>query len=285
LERSHHDQRARQSVESDLDTSSVRSAVGSLAGQRVDGVIVIAPVESAARGLRDLRPGLPVVAVEAGYSGEIPVVSVDQLSGAKLATDHLLALGHRTVWHVAGPAEWLEARERIEGWPDSLSSAGVTAPPMLRGDWSPESGYRAGLELAGTPGVSAVFAANDQMALGVMHAFHERNVKVPDDISVVGFDNIPEAAFLTPALTTVHQDFDEVGRRGLWLLMGIMTAMSNPPLRPAGLRPLSFHAEVLQRPGRQHATHLRLGVGVPDKTGVRAQRCVLRASSTTPAWS
>jgi DNA-binding LacI/PurR family transcriptional regulator len=206
----------------DLDAASVRSAVATLAGQRVDGVIVIAPVESAARGLRDLRPGLPVVAVEAGYRGEVPVVSVDQFSGAKLATDHLLALGHRTIWHVAGPADWLEARERVEGWRDSLSQAGVMAPPMLRGDWSPESGYRAGLELAGTAGMSAVFAANDQMALGIMHAFYERGVKVPDDVSVVGFDNIPEAAFLTPSLTTVHQDFDEVGRRGLRLLMGII---------------------------------------------------------------
>lgn len=123
---------------------------------------------------------------------------------------------------VAGPADWLEARERVEGWRDSLTQAGVMAPPMLRGDWSPESGYRAGLELAGTAGVSAVFAADDQMALGVMHAFYERGVKVPDDISMVGFDNIPEAAFLTPSLTTVHQDFDEVGRRGLRLLMDII---------------------------------------------------------------
>lgn len=206
----------------DLDADSVRSAVATLADQPVDGAIVIAPRESAAQGLRTLRPGLPVVAVEAGYRGEIPVVSVDQFTGAKLATDHLLALGHRTVWHVAGPADWLEARERVEGWRDSLTAAGVVAPALLRGDWSPESGYRAGLELADTPGVTAVFAANDQMALGIMHAFYERDVKVPDDISVVGFDNIPEAAFLTPSLTTVHQDFDEVGRRGLRLLMGII---------------------------------------------------------------
>ena len=206
----------------DLDAASVRSAVEALAGQSVDGVIVIAPREGAARGLRDLRPGLPVVAVEAGYGGEIPVVSVDQYAGAQLATNHLLSLGHHTVWHVAGPADWLEARERREGWQASLTAAGVPAPPVLHGDWSPDSGYQAGLELAEKPDVTAVFAANDQMALGMMHAFYERGVRIPADVSVVGFDNIPEAAFLIPSLTTVHQDFDELGRRGLQLLVDIM---------------------------------------------------------------
>lgn len=206
----------------DLDASSVRSAVAALAAQPVDGAIVIAPREGAAQGLRDLRPGLPLVAVEAGYGGETPVVSVDQFGGAQLATEHLLSLGHRTVWHIAGPADWLEARERIEGWRSSLADAGAAAPPLLRGDWSPESGYRAGLELAERPEVTAVFAANDQMALGAMHAFHERGMRVPANVSIVGFDNIPESAFLIPSLTTVYQDFDEVGRRGLQLLVDIM---------------------------------------------------------------
>lgn len=205
-----------------LDRESVRTAVGSLAGQAADGVIVIAPSEHAAHGLSDLRPGLPVVAVEAGYASEVPVVSVDQAAGARLATEHLLALGHETVRHVAGPADWLEARERVEGWRAALDDAGRVAGPILRGDWSPESGYQAGLELVEKPDLTAVFAANDQMALGVMHALHERGVRVPDDVSVVGFDNIPESAYLTPSLTTVHQDFNEVGRRGLRLLVDLM---------------------------------------------------------------
>jgi DNA-binding LacI/PurR family transcriptional regulator len=215
-----------------LDATSVRSAVAALAGQPVDGAIVIAPREGAAQGLRDLRPGLPLVAVEAGYSGETPVVSVDQFSGARLATEHLLSLGHRTVWHVAGPADWLEARERIEGWRASLADSGAATPPLLRGDWSPESGYRAGLDLADYPEVTAVFAANDQMALGVMHAFYERDLRVPADISIVGFDNIPESEFLTPSLTTVHQDSDEVGRRGLKLLVEIMEGESERAPQP-----------------------------------------------------
>jgi len=233
-----------------LDASSVRSAVDALAGQSVDGVIVIAPRESAARGLRDLRPGLPVVAVEAGYGGEIPVVSVDQFAGARLAVDHLLSLGHRTVWHVAGPADWLEARERVEGWQASLTGAGVAAPPALRGDWSPDSGYQAGLELAANPDVTAVFAANDQMALGVLHAFYERGVRVPADVSVVGFDNIPEAAFLIPSLTTVHQDFEELGRRGLKLLVDIMDEGHDAADAPSRVPPALVTRQSTAAPGR-----------------------------------
>src|SRR6266566_1608821 len=201
-----------------LDASSVRAAVDALAGQSVDGVIVIALRESAARGLRDLRPGLPVVAVEAGYGGEIPVVSVDQFAGARLAVDHLLSLGHRTVWHVAGPADWLEARERVEGWQASLTTA--------------------------------VFAANDQMALGVLHAFYERGVRVPADVSVVGFDNIPEAAFLIPSLTTVHQDFEELGRRGLKLLVDIMDEGHDAADAPSRVPPALVTRQSSAAPGR-----------------------------------
>ncbi|WP_345635714.1 LacI family DNA-binding transcriptional regulator [Rugosimonospora acidiphila] len=205
------------------DAGSVRRSVEALADQSVDGVIVIAPREDSARGVSEFQGGLPIVAVEAGYAGgDVPVVSVDQFTGARLATDHLLELGHRTVWHVAGPADWLEAQERVEGWRASLADAGVPAPPLIRGDWSPASGYRAGLDLAARPGASAVFVANDEMALGLLHALSERGVRVPQDVSVVGFDSIPESEFFIPALTTVRQDFDELGRRGLELLVDLM---------------------------------------------------------------
>ncbi|GIH14763.1 LacI family DNA-binding transcriptional regulator [Rugosimonospora africana] len=205
-----------------LDAGSVRRGVQALADQSVDGVIVIAPQEDSARGASEMHGGLPIVAVEAGYGGDVPVVSVDQFAGARLATDHLLELGHRTVWHVAGPADWLEAQERVEGWRASLAEAGLAAPPPIRGDWSPASGYRAGIELAGKSGVTAVFVANDEMALGLLHALNERGVRVPQDVSVVGFDNLPESEFFIPALTTVRQDFDELGRRGLQLLVDLM---------------------------------------------------------------
>jgi DNA-binding LacI/PurR family transcriptional regulator len=161
----------------------------------------------------------------------LPVVSVDNLAGARSATGHLLALGHRSVWHLGGPPGWYEAYERSTGWSTALTSAGVEAPPALTGDWSPRAGYQAGQMLAQMPDVTAVFAANDQMALGLLRALHERGRRVPEDVSVVGFDDIPEAGYLTPPLTTVRQPFDALGRQGLQSLLS--QAQSG---RPADLR-------------------------------------------------
>jgi LacI family transcriptional regulator len=196
-------------------TGSVRRAVDMLAEQTVDGAIVIAPSNAAAHAVRDLPRGMPVVALEASFGKDMPVVVVDQFAGAELATRHLLELGHRTVWHVAGPADWPEAVLRIDGWRAALAAAGVPAPPSVSGDWSARSGYAAGRRLVATPDLTAVFVANDQMALGVLHALHEAGIGVPERVSVVGFDDMPEAEFFLPALTTVRQDFDEVGRCGL----------------------------------------------------------------------
>jgi DNA-binding LacI/PurR family transcriptional regulator len=150
------------------------------------------------------------------------VISVDQALGARLATTHLLELGHRTVWHVTGPAGWYETQERIAGWTEALVAAGADIPPVLRGDWTAQSGYEAGQILGRMPGASAVFVGNDQMALGLLRALHEHGRAVPRDISVVGFDDMPEAANFIPPLTTVRQPFSAVGRRGLEALLAQM---------------------------------------------------------------
>jgi DNA-binding LacI/PurR family transcriptional regulator len=204
------------------------AAVIALDAQQVDGVIVIAPHRGAVEAVGALPRSLPVVALEAEYRSDRSVVAVDQRYGALLATQHLLELGHQTVWQVAGPEDWREAQQRVDGWREALVAAGVRTPPLLRGDWSPESGYRLGLELAARDDVTAVFAANDQMALGILRAFHERRIAVPEQRSVVGFDDIPEAEFFQPSLTTVRQDFDAVGRKGLGLLLRLM---ENPTAR------------------------------------------------------
>jgi DNA-binding LacI/PurR family transcriptional regulator len=128
-------------------------------------------------------------------------------------------LGHETVHHVRGPSDWNEANGRVEGWLAALEERGKAAPKALPGDWSARSGYLAGQRLAKNSRVSAVFAANDSMALGVLRAFHEAGVRVPEDVSVVGFDDIPEAAYMTPPLTTVRQPFREVGRRSIQTLL------------------------------------------------------------------
>ncbi len=121
--------------------------------------------------------------------------------------------------HVAGPAGWLETQNRQAGWRRALEAVGARVPQVQSGDWSSRSGYEAGLRIAADPLVSAVFCANDHMALGLLRALHESGRAIPGDISVVGFDDIPEAAYFTPPLTTVRQDFGELGRRALELLV------------------------------------------------------------------
>jgi len=194
-------------------------AVASLHKQRVDGIVVIAPMVSIGESLSALAGQVPLVAVEVSPYGRLPIVTVDQAGGARSVTDHLLRLGHRTVWHVAGPSGWYEAQERVAGWTAELAAAGAEVPPALTGDWSPRSGYAAGQILSRMPEVTAVFVANDQMALGVLRALHEHGRRVPEDISLVGFDDIPESGYFSPPLTTVRQPFDTVGRLSLDVLL------------------------------------------------------------------
>ncbi len=205
-----------------LNRDSIADAVERLRVHGVDGILVITPLREGAEALPHVGGGVPLVAVEAGPDGAVPVVTVDQLAGAALATRHLLELGHETVWHLAGPSEFVEARQRLDGWRRTLADAGADLPPSLEGDWSARSGYEVGRELSGDRGVRAIFAANDQMALGVIRAMHEAGRSIPGDVSIVGFDDIPEAPYFTPPLTTVRQDFDEVGSRGVRLLLRII---------------------------------------------------------------
>jgi DNA-binding LacI/PurR family transcriptional regulator len=192
---------------------------------------VIAPQTDAARSVSQLPVDLPVVAVEAGPDEGVPVVTVDQFAGAALATQHLLDLGHRTVSHIAGPADWLEAQQRVAGWRSTLEAAGARVPPVLVGDWSPSSGYELGRQLAADPEVTAVFVGNDLMALGLLRVLHEEGRELPAALSVVGFDDMPETAYFTPPLTTIRQDFEEVGRRGFHLLLDEIESGSRSSVR------------------------------------------------------
>jgi DNA-binding LacI/PurR family transcriptional regulator len=214
-----------------LDRTSVLGAVDRLRVQGVDGILVITPQEGAADALVNLPAGVPLVAVEAGRPNSVPLVAVDQFAGAVSATRLLLDLGHRTVSHLAGPPDFLEAQQRVDGWRATLEAAGAEVPPLLVGDWSPRSGYRIGQQLAEDPDVTAVFVANDQMALGVLRAMHERGREIPGELSIVGFDDIPEAQYFTPPLTTVRQDFSEMGRSSLRLLLELMRDTGQPPQR------------------------------------------------------
>lgn len=190
----------------------VRGAFSRLGELAVDAVIVIMEVHLLDSARLTLPPHVKVVVADSDAGDRYAVVDTDQAGGTGDAVRHLLGLGHRTVWHLAGPSESYAAQRRTDAWRTALEAAGRAVPPLARGDWSADSGYRAGLRLAEQADCTAVFAANDQMALGLLRALDERGRRVPEDVSVIGFDDIPDAGSFQPPLTTVHQDFAEVGR-------------------------------------------------------------------------
>ena len=201
------------------DPGGIRGAIDLLLEQGVDGIVVSEPIDE---GPIEVDVQVPVLALGPIEGVTAPRLLTSRGAGqdpACAATEHLLSLGHRTVHHVAGPQRWFSARERLEGWRRALRIAGADEPEHAEGDWSVASGYAAGKALAADPEVSAIFAANDDMAIGVIRAFAEAGRTVPDDVSVVGFDDIPIAAYLNPPLTTVYQPFDEIAAAGLAALV------------------------------------------------------------------
>ncbi|MFF5978793.1 LacI family DNA-binding transcriptional regulator [Streptomyces olindensis] len=202
------------------DHDTVVEAVNRLSAEGADGVLAIAPQLWVGRALAETTDlGTPLVVLESSLDDSTPLVTGDSRTGARKATEHLLGLGHATVWHIAGPTGWTSADHRLGSWQATLQAAGADVPAPLVGDWSADSGYELGRRLARRPEVTAVFASNDQMALGLLHALHESGRSVPGDVSVVGYDDIPEAAHLLPPLTTVRTDFAEIGTRSLRLLL------------------------------------------------------------------
>lgn len=221
------------------DPASLRQAVDLLLRQNVEAIVLIAAHRGALDAVRGIELGVPLVAVESTHRDGFHRVSIDQYQGARILVDHLVGLGHRRIAHLAGPADSVDALERVRGWRDALSEHGLVAREPLVGDWTPASGFRLGRELVADLGVgddddgrsggrvgglfTAVFAANDQMALGVIHALSERGLRVPDDVSVVGFDDIPEAEHFAPPLTTMRQDFPELGRTIMSTLLEVLS--------------------------------------------------------------
>ncbi|TGN62858.1 LacI family DNA-binding transcriptional regulator [Nocardioides eburneiflavus] len=208
------------------------NAVERLLDQAVEAIVVAVAHREAAEMTQSLQLSIPIVTVQGVVAGTPLSAGIDQQAGAELAVGHLLDLGHRHVAHVAGPADWVEAEQRRAGWRRAHEERGLLPGPELEGDWSPESGHRAGLLIADDPDVTAVFAGNDPMALGLLNALHERGRRVPDDVSVVGFDDVPESAYYWPALTTVSQDFAELGRRALSLALGAVRGEDEATLDP-----------------------------------------------------
>ena len=212
----------------DVTAESMRSALELLLDQHVEAIVLIADNRRALEAIQGIELGVPLVAVESSGRGGFSSVSIDQYGGARLATEHLIGLGHRDIEHLGGPPDSMDAMARLRGWRDVLAEHALVAPPPFVGDWSPSSGYAFGQQVVASRHFTAVFSANDQMALGAIHALSEHSVAVPRDVSIVGFDDIPEAAHFAPPLTTMRQDFDQLGHDIMSSVLGLLSDEEAP---------------------------------------------------------
>jgi DNA-binding LacI/PurR family transcriptional regulator len=210
------------------DPQSITDGLSHLIAQSIEGLVVIAPQVRVFRALAAQKLDLPYVTLQSTDLDPDHTLSFDQIAGARLATKHLISLGHRQIYHIAGPQDWIEAEARMRGFLDEMSASDIPTTAPILGDWTADFGYYAGRELLQVRDFTAIFASNDQMALGLMHAIRAEGLDVPRDISIVGFDDIPEAAHFWPPLTTVRQDFAELGRRCVDVLLGPLEPGAEP---------------------------------------------------------
>ncbi|MGO2751086.1 MAG: LacI family DNA-binding transcriptional regulator [Pseudoclavibacter sp.] len=204
-----------------MKDTEIGEALDVLQNRDLEGIIATAPTDAIREALDALNLSVPIYVdrgtdfVSAIAQGTFPD------SGVFAALAHLVDLGHTRIAHLAGPADWISARQRVEAYEYSLAHFGLPALPIVSGDWSSRSGYRAADGLLSLE-PTAVFAANDRMALGVMKWMHEQGMRIPDDVSVLGFDDLAEAEFFHPSLTTVRQDFDAMGRAAAETLIAMI---------------------------------------------------------------
>ncbi len=214
------------------DAASIRSGLDYLLSQAVEAIVVIAPQVRVFDAIHEMSLTVPFVTLESTGRDPRHSLSVDQIAGARLATKHLIDLGHTEILHVSGPQDWIEAEARMQGYLDEINAADLRVRAPVLGDWSAHFGYYAGLELLRFRDFTAIFAGNDQMALGLMHACRDMGLDVPGDISIVGFDDVPEAAHFWPPLTTIRQNFPEVGRRAMSRLLAELNGADDPNHEP-----------------------------------------------------
>lgn len=205
----------------------VDQAVASVTSQPIAGIIVLKFDEPGIAALRRIPSGIPTVAISGGRETRVPQALIDDAAATRELVNHLLDLGHRTVYHVRKPVARPHEGRTI-GWRQALTERGATVPPMLRASWEPESGRQIGLRLGDRPDITAVFCGNDEIAMGLIRGIQETGRRVPEDVSVVGFDDHPLAAFWSPPLTTVNQDFAGVGALGWELLDGLLSGAAAP---------------------------------------------------------
>lgn len=222
-------------------SGSATAAVDHLMAHGVDALCIIAPRASSVDPLLAQSDQLPTLVVSSGLDTSarptsLLTASVDQRRGAELAVEHLIGLGHERILHVSGPTDWLDAQGRELGWRTALERAGLDVLPVVVGDWSADFAYDFARGLAGRPDFTAIFCANDQMSLGLLHGLGELGLSVPGDVSVVGFDDLAESRHFHPPLTTIRQDFQALGHRVVQAL--IATIEGRPAPRSSVIEPV-----------------------------------------------
>lgn len=214
----------------EMSLKEIEVAMSSLSGQLVDGIILITPMFGVDyEELLVLCQGTPFVMIDTQVGAVSPSVVIHQSFGGQLAAQHLIDLGHKQICEISGPLDWYAGKARHESWLATIAAAGLQPGISVEGDWTALGGYAAAQRLLDT-GISftGLVVGNDQMALGAMRALRERGLHIPEDISVVGFDDIPESACFEPPLTTIRQDFAMVGRQSMDYLFDLMHQEDTP---------------------------------------------------------
>jgi DNA-binding LacI/PurR family transcriptional regulator len=208
---------------------SWREGIDQLRNLDIDGVITIALSNQIVKEVEKSLATATIVIVDTEPSKKFDAVNIENFEGGKIATEHLIGLGHKNIVHITGPSDGYEGGQRRQGYEAAMNAAKLKVD-VIEGDWSIATGYKSGKEIAARKILpTAIFSSNDHLALGVIKALSENGIQVPRDISIIGFDNIPEAAYFSPALTSVHQDFDKLGK----LAIGRMLNQIKEPEKPA----------------------------------------------------
>jgi DNA-binding LacI/PurR family transcriptional regulator len=227
----------------DYDTEDITPIFQAFLSQHVDGIIWAVPEVGDNRKWVNNPPTdtvIPLVYITTESRENLTIVTVDNYLGGRMAISHLLEQGCRRIGHISGPLDWWEARQRMAAWKDALLEAGLDSSDRtcVEGTWSSASGALA-IEVLFQqyPDMDAIFVANDQMALGVLEFFAEKKIRVPEDIAVVGFDNISESGFFYPPLTTVQQDQHLVAKVAVSEVIKIIEAgwQGSEPVRPQSI--------------------------------------------------
>lgn len=200
------------------EPADIVDALDALLAHGVEGIVAIAPQDRAREAVMQSGASVPMLTLQGGPDEALDF-GFDQQEGARLAVRHLMSLGHRRILHLAGPRGWAEAEQRQIGYESIMRDHGLEPILAPAGDWTSDSGRAIGLEVLRREAPTAVFAANDEMAVGLLAAAADLGLTVPGDLSVVGFDDVPYARHLRPGLTTVRQDFAELGRRAIAALV------------------------------------------------------------------